>query len=127
MLKTEIEDAKLQQVMERAWLIMALISSALSDHPAVKSSRLYRRLTDRSRKALFDLHNDIEAVLLGRGTVRDRMTAKQERPMSETEEGDFGAEFLRLKGTVDQSVRLEIDHNDQSSNRRGGTDRKRRK
>ena len=48
--------------MERAWLIMAFISVALSDHPLVRSRKVYRRCADRARKALFDLHCRLEAT-----------------------------------------------------------------
>lgn len=117
-------DAELQQIRERAWLIMALISSALSDHPAIRSNRLYRRLTDRSRRALFDLHSNVEAVLFGQVAGRDRETAKHKRPKAEAREDDFGSEFLRLKGSVDRSVRLGIDSDVQPG--RGKRARKRR-
>jgi hypothetical protein len=112
----KIDDAMLCQVMERVWLIMAFISSTLSDHPVIKSKRSYRRLTDRSRKALFDLHNDIEATLLRNSSVRDVAPAKQRR--SKAAKDDFGSEFLRLKGTISPDVQLGIDDDPSTRGRR---------
>lgn len=125
MSKIVIDDAMLQQVMERAWLIMAFISNALSDHPVVRSNRSYRRLTDRSRKALFDLHHDVEAVLLD--AVPDRTPAKHGRSKKiENAEDEFGARFLRRKGTVPADLQLEIDDKGPSMRKRRERIRKRR-
>jgi hypothetical protein len=124
MSKIMVDDAMLLQVMERAWSIMAFISSALSDHPVVKSNRLYRRLTDRSRKALFDLHHDVEVELLG--ALPDRAAGKRRRSEVENAEDDFGAKFLRRKGTVPPDLQLGIEDNDPPMRKRRDRIRKRR-
>jgi hypothetical protein len=50
------------QAMERTWLLMAIISIALSEHPTIRADRINRHLADRARKALFDLHARLEAL-----------------------------------------------------------------
>lgn len=53
-------EAEYYQAMERAWLIMALISMALSDLMLIQRNRGNRQLVDRARKALFDLHAKLD-------------------------------------------------------------------
>jgi hypothetical protein len=65
--KANVEEVVIRQAMERAWLLMALASSALSDHPLVKSSKRLRECTDRARKALFDLYRELERILDAKG------------------------------------------------------------
>ena len=48
------------QVMERAWLIMAFIGVALSEHPLVRQDRTSRQLVDRAKEALIVLHSRLE-------------------------------------------------------------------
>src|SRR5690242_6472601 len=93
----KLGDLALCQVMERVWLIMALIGCALSDHPIIRSEKLYRHRADQARKALFDLHGDLQAVL-------DQL----DEPSLEGED-DFGKKLLRRKGSVPASVVLEGD------------------
>ena len=98
--KRPVDEAQLFQAMERAWLIMAFISVALSDHPIVRSSKVYRRCADRARKALFDLHCKLEAT-----SEALRISNGVATPTDD----DFAAEFLRLKGSVPKSVVLDFD------------------
>ena len=127
MSKTDIDDATMNQALERAWLIMAFISVALSDHPVVKSNRLYRRLTDRSRKALFDLHNEIESALTRGGNVGTRSAATQDRHRAaKPTEDDFGPKALRRKGTISPEMRLGFDDDDPPTSADRSARRKRR-
>jgi hypothetical protein len=52
---------RFSELKERAWLIMAIMGVALSDHPLIRQDRVSRQLVDRAKKALFDLHARIEA------------------------------------------------------------------
>lgn len=106
-----IDNALMCQARERAWLIMAFISSALSDHPVVKSRKSYRQLTDQSRKALFDLHNEIESVLLSKDAVRACSPATRSES---TGAGPHPGRRLRSyvlaeEGNRPPSVRLDFD------------------
>jgi hypothetical protein len=70
------------QVMERSWLIMTLIGMALSEHPIIRSRRSLRRLTDRARKALFDLHAQIgeDATSIARDLRHTQEAGYKPRP-----------------------------------------------
>src|SRR5262245_51767976 len=83
-----IDELHIRQAMERAWLLMAIISEALSDHPVVKSSKSLRRKTDCARKALFDIHRELEYEL-----------APATRQGGANSKKDHRAKRLRRKGT----------------------------
>jgi hypothetical protein len=57
-------DVELLLLMERVWLLMAVISMAVSEHRTIKRHRPKRRLADRARKALFDLYLTLERDLV---------------------------------------------------------------
>lgn len=127
MAKTELNDAMLYQAMERAWLIMAFISIALSDHPVVKSSKSYRRCTDRARKALFDLHKRLEAAFFGNYAMSHASSHLKTGDLGRGEptEDDFGRRLLRRKGSVPESVQLGFDSDDPGNAGRRRAARKR--
>jgi hypothetical protein len=99
----------LYQVMERAWLIMAFMSSALSDHPLVRSNRANRHCVDRARKALFDLYkkfeSEAEMIAAECATAEEK---EQSIPTGLESEDDFGRRLLRHKGKIPQDIALEF-------------------
>lgn len=113
----------MNQVMERAWLIMALISSALADHPTVRANRTFRALTDRSRKALFDLHREAEAACPD-AVQKDR--SNKGALTAETGADCFGGKLLRRKGTIPPEMRLG-DWDVGSRGRKRGSDRRKKR
>lgn len=119
MSKTQEDGAKMNQVMERAWLIMALISSALADHPTVRANRTFRVLTDKSRKALFELHREAEAACPD-AAQNDR--SNRDALTSEMSADCFGGKLLRRKGSIPPEVRLG-DWDVGSRGRKRGSDR----
>jgi hypothetical protein len=53
---------QMREVRDRAWTMMALISTLLSDHSVIKSDRAYRHLVDQARKALFEVYRKAAAA-----------------------------------------------------------------
>jgi hypothetical protein len=121
---TGAESILLHRAIERAWLIMALIGIALSDHPIIRSNKRYRHYTDQARKALFDLHQELDHVL------DEKHKLSQIVPGSDNTaelEDDFGARFLRLKGSVPEDVPLDFDDTKSELSDRRRSRRKRRR
>lgn len=107
--RSAIEDWQLEQMMERAWLFMALIGCALSDHPCAKLDQANRRCVDRARKALFDLYKNLEAEWERRARSRETAVRSNKSKAKRIVQDEFGERLLRLKGTVPQSANLEFE------------------
>lgn len=125
--RRSVECCLLHQVMERAWLIMSLISCALSDHPLVRPNRANRHCVDRARKALFDLYKAFEAEMIAAGAVTGSSPNEQREESLQSEDG-FGANLLRRKGRMPKSVDLGLGEGKPAHPiRRPGRRRRRRK
>jgi len=120
MRRGKVDEAVVHQAMERAWLLMAFISGALCDHPLIRSTRSYRRHTDRARKALFDLHSQLQRKL---GTPPERKTSSTLSGPGGAED-DFGARLLKLKGSIPANVSLACDDDKRAARRRRRSRRK---
>lgn len=51
---------RIRQAVERAWLLMAIISEVYQTIPLSGRESLFVVTTDRARKALFDIHRKLE-------------------------------------------------------------------